>query len=103
MTKKIAIMVDEMYQVLELWYPFYRFKEAGYSVELIGAEKGRQYQSKEGYPAVATMAAGQAEPDQFVCMIVPGGYAPDHMRRSADMVGENIHVEKSHLLYVHTG
>jgi protease I len=87
MTKKIAILVDEMYQVLELWYPYYRLKEAGYLVELIGAEKGREYQSKEGYPAVATLAAREANPEQFACMIVPGGYAPDHMRRSAAMVG----------------
>jgi protease I len=87
MTKKIAILVDEMYQVLELWYPYYRLQEAGYQVELIGAEKGREYRSKEGYPAVATLAAREADPGQFACMIVPGGYAPDHMRRSADMIG----------------
>jgi protease I len=86
MPKKIAIMVDEMYQVLELWYPYYRLKEAGYMVELIGPEKGKEYGSKEGYPAVATLAAGKADPDLFACMVVPGGYAPDHMRRSPDMI-----------------
>ena len=37
--KKIAIMVDELYQVLEVWYPYYRFREAGLEVHLVAAEQ----------------------------------------------------------------
>ncbi len=35
--KKIAIMVDQMYQVLEVWYPYYRLLEEGLQVDFIAA------------------------------------------------------------------
>ena len=36
--KKIAILVDQQYQELEVWYPYYRFVEAGAKVDLVGPE-----------------------------------------------------------------
>lgn len=85
-TKKIAIMVDEMYQVLEVWYPYYRLREGGFEVNFIAAEAGKEYHSKEGYPCVSDVAAGRANAGGYACMIVPGGYAPDYMRRCNDVI-----------------
>jgi len=84
--KKIAVMVDEMYQVLEVWYPYYRLKEAGFEVDLVAAEAGKEYHSKEGYPCISDRAAGGAKAAEYDCMIVPGGFAPDFMRRSEDVI-----------------
>jgi len=84
--KRIAIMVDEMYQVLEVWYPYYRFREAGLEVNLVAAEAKKQYHSKEGYPCVSEIAAVQADAGDYDCLLVPGGFAPDFMRRSADVI-----------------
>ena len=84
--KKTAIMVDQMYQVLEVWYPYYRLKEAGLQVDFVAAEKEKEYHSKEGYPCIAAVSAKDADADDYDCMIVPGGFAPDFMRRSADVV-----------------
>ncbi|MHC4229838.1 MAG: type 1 glutamine amidotransferase domain-containing protein [Planctomycetota bacterium] len=84
--KKIAIMVDEMYQVLEVWYPYYRFIEAGLEVNLIAAEAKKQYHSKEGYPCVSEVAAARADAGDYDCMVVPGGFAPDFMRRDAEVI-----------------
>jgi protease I len=84
--KKVAIMVDNMYQVLEVWYPYYRFKEAGLKVNFVAAEAKREYHSKEGYPCVSEIAAAQADVGDYDCMLVPGGFAPDFMRRSADVI-----------------
>lgn len=84
--KKIAILVDEMYQVLEVWYPYYRFREAGLEVNLVAAEAKKEYHSKEGYPCVSEIAAGQANARDYGCLLVPGGFAPDFMRRSADVI-----------------
>jgi len=84
--KKVAILVDEMYQVLEVWYPYYRFLEAGLQVNLVAAEAKKEYHSKEGYPCVSEIAAAQADAADYDCMLVPGGFAPDFMRRSADMI-----------------
>jgi len=84
--KRVAIMVDQMYQVLEVWYPFYRFREAGLEVNLVAAEAKKEYHSKEGYPCVSQIAAAEANADDYDCMLVPGGFAPDFMRRSADVI-----------------
>ena len=59
--KKIAIMVDEQYQELEVWYPYFRLKEEQGQVDLIGPEKAVEYKSKLGYPATADKAAGEVK------------------------------------------
>jgi len=84
--KKIAVMVDQMYQVLEVWYPYYRLCEAGFEVNLVAAEAKKEYYSKEGYPCISEVAAGRVDAGDYDCMIVPGGFAPDFMRRSSDVI-----------------
>ncbi len=84
--KRVAVMVDEMYQVLEVWYPYYRLQEAGFAVNLVAAEANKQYHSKEGYPCISDTAAGGANALDYDCMVVPGGFAPDFMRRSEDVI-----------------
>jgi protease I len=84
--KKVAIMVDEMYQVLEIWYPYYRLKEAGMEVNLVAAEAEKEYHSKEGYPCLSEVSVKEAKAADYECMIVPGGFAPDFMRRSPEVI-----------------
>lgn len=84
--KKIAIMVDQMYQVLEVWLPYYRLKEAGLQVNFIAAEATKEYHSKDGYPCISEIAAKNAKAADYDCMVVPGGFAPDFMRRSPDVI-----------------
>jgi len=78
--KKIAILVEDSYEDLELWYPYYRLLEEGADAKLIGPE-AKVYQSKHGYPAEADLSAAEAKADDFQGIIVPGGYAPDKLRR----------------------
>jgi protease I len=81
--KKIAILVDTMYQEMEVWYPLYRFQEAGAAVITVGAQAGATYGSKLGYPVKCHMSYDEAKVADFDGVIVPGGYAPDHIRRHA--------------------
>ena len=85
-TQRVAIMVDEMYQVLEVWYPYYRLKEAGIDIDLVAAEAKRQYHSKEGYPCVSDISVNDADAGDYDAMVVPGGFAPDFMRRSPEVI-----------------
>jgi protease I len=82
--KRIAVLVEDEYQVIELWYPYYRMKEAGAEVKLVGTGRATQFKSKRGY---ADLAAADARVSDFDAVIIPGGYAPDLMRRSKEMVG----------------
>src|SRR4051812_19642132 len=83
--KNVAVLVEKLYEDQELWYPVIRMREAGATVTLIGPKK-QTYESKYGYPATADIAVEQARASDYDALIVPGGWAPDHMRRSPAMV-----------------
>jgi len=83
---KIAVLLENIYEDLEAWYPILRFREAGFEVDLIGPKKGVTYTSKHGYAAKSTHAIGAVKASQYVGVVIPGGYAPDKMRRDAKMV-----------------
>ncbi len=84
--KTAAVLVERMYNELELWYPVYRLREAGFDVKLVGPKAGESYASKHGLPARADVAAADVKADDFDVVIVPGGYAPDYMRRVPAMI-----------------
>jgi protease I len=84
--KRIAVLAENMYQEMELWYPVYRFREAGAKVTVVGPAAGKTYTSKTGYPVTTDADAASVREADFDAVIVPGGYAPDYMRRSAAMV-----------------
>jgi len=79
--KRIALLVDNMYQELEVWYPYYRLKEAGAEVVTVGAVAGETYTSKVGYPCKADKSYDDVRASDFDGVVVPGGFAPDHIRR----------------------
>lgn len=81
--KKIALLVDNMYQEMEVWYPFYRLKEASGDVITVGAKAGETYNSKLGYPVKCDKSYDEVSAADFHGVVVPGGYAPDHIRRHA--------------------
>ncbi|MCX5703195.1 MAG: type 1 glutamine amidotransferase [Candidatus Omnitrophica bacterium] len=78
--KKVAVLVEDYYQVLEVWYPYLRLREDGIQTILVGTGKG-EYKSKEGYPAKEELSVKKARAGDFAAVIIPGGYAPDILRR----------------------
>ncbi len=81
---KVAVLIENQYQVLEVWYPYFRLKEAGYETILVGTGQG-EYSSKEGYPANEEVAVQNIDAADYDGVIIPGGFAPDHMRRHPEM------------------
>ncbi len=79
--KRIAILVDNMYQEMEVWYPLYRFREAGAEVVTVGAKAGETYTSKLGYPVKCEKSYDEAGAPDFDGVVIPGGFAPDLIRR----------------------
>ncbi|MDP3515334.1 MAG: type 1 glutamine amidotransferase domain-containing protein [Sulfuritalea sp.] len=96
--RSIAILVENNYQEMEVWYPIFRFQEGGAEVSIIGPVAGR-YLSKLGYPVVADTQADMAKGKLFDALIIPGGFAPDLMRLSSEMI-EMVghHVEKGRVV-----
>lgn len=83
---RAAVLVEQQYQEMEVWYPVYRLREAGCKVTLVGPESGATYPSKLGYPAKADRAAKDVSAADFDLLIIPGGFAPDFMRRTEAMI-----------------
>ncbi len=80
--KQVAILVEQQYQEMEVWYPLYRLREAKAKVVLVGPEAGVTYPSKLGYPAKSDVAARDVHAKDFHGLLIPGGFAPDFLRRS---------------------
>jgi len=84
--ERVIILVEQMYNEFEFWYPYYRLKEAGAEVVVVGSGSAEEYTSKSGLPCRADTSADQISAADFDGIIIPGGYAPDHMRRYPSMV-----------------
>lgn len=76
----MAVLVEDHYQVLEVWYPYLRLREEGIKTILVGTGK-KEYKSKEGYLALEELSIKQAKSEDFAAVVIPGGYAPDILRR----------------------
>ena len=80
--KRVAVLAENMYQEMELWVPVYRLREEGAEVRIVGHSKATGYASKSGYPVPVDAQAEAVSAVEFDAVVVPGGYAPDMMRRS---------------------
>ncbi|HTZ10918.1 MAG TPA: type 1 glutamine amidotransferase domain-containing protein [Candidatus Margulisiibacteriota bacterium] len=78
--KRVAVLVEDYYQVLEVWYPYLRLREEGIDTVLVGTGR-KEYKSKEGYPASEELPIQKAKAADFDGVVIPGGYAPDFLRR----------------------
>jgi protease I len=79
--KKIAVLIEDDFNEFELIYPYYRLKEAGFESILIGPEN-KLYHSKNGLQMKSEKSIGEINFDEFDGVVIPGGYAPDRLRRN---------------------
>jgi protease I len=84
--KKVLCLVDEEFEDLELWYPIYRVQEEGAVVHLAGPVSGKSYTGKYGVPAKADFAFADINIDEYDGLLVPGGWAPDKLRRYPEVL-----------------
>lgn len=80
-SRKIAVLVEDQYQVLEVWYPLLRLREEGFEAICVGTGSKNSYKSKEGYEIIVDTSIDKISADDFACVVIPGGYAPDFLRR----------------------
>lgn len=82
---RIAILAENGYQELELHYPRLRLIEAGFEVHVLGAGADT-YHSEKGYAVKPDADVADVDPDDYAAVVIPGGMAPDKMRRHRAMV-----------------
>ncbi len=78
--KRIVILIENLYEDLEVWVPYYRLTEEGAKVSLVGPEK-KEFKGKYGYPATPDMSINEVKVNEVDAVLIPGGFAPDFLRR----------------------
>jgi protease I len=84
--KRIALLAEDRYQVVELWYTLLRLREAGADITVVGRKAKQVHISGRGYEVTADIGANEARASDYDAVVIPGGYAPDLMRRNPAMV-----------------
>jgi protease I len=104
--KKILEFIGPEFEDLEFWVPKMRLQEEGAAVVVAGDQAKHTYTGKHGVPAQSDVAFDTVDPAQYDAVIVPGGWAPDKIRRSDSakrIVKEMYHSGKIIGLICHAG
>jgi protease I len=83
--KRVAILAGPEYEDLELHYPLLRLKEAGFDVKVIALTKD-PVKGKHGLTVKPDLTFAEAKPEEFDCVVIPGGWAPDTLRRYKEVL-----------------
>src|SRR3954465_8899216 len=83
--KTILFFAGPLYEDLELWYPKIRLEEEGAKTVVAGTGE-KTYQGKRGYPLTVDTSVDEISSGRFDGLVIPGGYAPDIMRRSPKLL-----------------
>lgn len=84
--KRVAILVEQDYQDQEVWYPYFRLTEEGAEISIVAPKARQVYAGKHGYPITSTLSSSAALKKRFDAVVIPGGWAPDFLRRDPRMV-----------------
>ncbi|ACV68997.1 type 1 glutamine amidotransferase domain-containing protein [Desulfohalobium retbaense] len=98
--KQILFFVGPLYEDLELWYPKLRLAEEGAAVTLAGLGEGR-YAGKNGYPCAEDVDVRDIQAKDFDGLVIPGGFAPDKLRRSPAVLSLTAEIFHSGRLVAH--
>ena len=105
--KTIGILVGPGYEELEFWVPYMRMQEDGAEVRVIGINAGEIYIGKNGGLTVEShISAKEITADQLDALLVPGGWAPDKLRRDRNILKlvQNMNVQDKILGFIcHAG
>src|SRR5690554_488669 len=79
--KLVLTIVSKDFDDLELWYPILRLREAGATVLVAGEIANHEYVGKYGLTVKSDLAFDKVEITNFDALLIPGGWAPDYLRR----------------------
>ncbi|WP_186578132.1 type 1 glutamine amidotransferase domain-containing protein [Aquibacillus kalidii] len=91
--KKVLALIEDDFEDLELWYPVLRLREEGATVDLVGKEANKKYVGKYGVPAESDYAFTDVNPEDYHAILVPGGWAPDKLRRYPEVINFIKHMD----------
>ena len=85
--KKIVMLTGPGFEDLEFWVVYMRMVEEGAEVKIVGLKKGEEYLSKSGgLRARCEFEASEISHEELSAVLIPGGWAPDKLRRDRDIL-----------------
>ncbi|TLS37012.1 type 1 glutamine amidotransferase domain-containing protein [Pseudalkalibacillus caeni] len=93
--KRVLSLVHHDFEDLELWYPVHRLREEGAVVELAGEKAGETYIGKYGVPSESDYSFSEVKQEEYDALLVPGGWAPDKLRRFPEVLELVRHMEEN--------
>jgi protease I len=77
---RIAILTADLVEDVEFFYPYYRFTEAGYEVDVLtpGGTEVNGYKGLALHTGVQSIEGADA--DDYDALFIPGGLAPSELR-----------------------
>lgn len=82
---RIAVLTADKVEEVEFFYPYYRFTEAGYQVDVITPEGG-ELTGYRGFGIKETIPLAEADPADYLMLYVPGGLAPTALREVPEAI-----------------
>lgn len=79
--KTVGVFVEEGFEDLEFWVTVMRLREDGAKVWILGRDRSEVFYGKNGLKARCTQTFAEVRPDDVDALVVPGGWAPDKLRR----------------------
>lgn len=79
--RALFISADD-FEDTELLVPYYRLQEEGVPVDVASMKKG-SIRGKHGYEVTATKSLDEVRPEEYSLLVLPGGKAPEKVRREA--------------------
>lgn len=86
-SKRALVLIADGFEDLEFWVPLMRLREEGADVTVAGPEANAQYTGKNALEATSEKAVSDVSADDFDIVVVPGGWAPDKLRRYEAVTG----------------
>ena len=82
----MLLLAADDFEDTELLYPLYRLAEEEVAVTVAGLDR-HPVRGKKGHgPVPVDTTADQVAEQDFDALVIPGGYAPDKLRRSEDVL-----------------
>ncbi len=79
--RTVTVLVERGFEDLEFWVPVMRLREEGADVQIASPSSGATYTGKHGLTATSDLAARDVAAANVDAVVVPGGWAPDKLRR----------------------
>lgn len=83
--KRVAILVEDNYKTLEVWYSLLRFREAEAAVMVVGP-RACSYTSTQGISIQADASAEQVRAEDFEAIVIPSGTAAETISQHPSML-----------------